>query len=485
VSYSCYSLRSRDYVCRSYILFLLLLIVATCASAAAESIHAKTLPCALTQEEAEGLNADASIDIHAVDTYSRTMYSLLKAGEFEKLDCLADAARAHKETFPGGLWKIHAVYADLVKPPLHATEDDWTSLIDLLQRWVTARPGSITARVALAESYVGYAWQARGTGTGDTVSESGWKLFADRIAKAKQILDQASSLKTQCPEWYVAMQNVALGQSWKASDSRDLLERAVKFEPGYYYYYRLYAKSIMPQWGGEEGEVAQFLQKTADRIGGDAGDILYFRVAGILVCGCQSDQKLNLSWARILKGFDAVEKLDGPSQENLNRLAQMAVSFRDAVVAQKSFTRIGDQWSVDVWKDISSYESAKQWAKQAEPLMARTRAAEDSAQANLLAKGGKGYYSAFAEKVQTLMKPCMEGLAGSDLGEFELLIKVGKEGTIDEITGSGHSPLMSCLGQKINDFRRSKEAVFPAPPQPDYWVRFDLKSESSTSALLK
>jgi hypothetical protein len=117
--------------------------------------------------------------------------------------------------------------------------------------------------------------------------------------------------------------------------------------------------------------------------------------------------------------------------------------------------------------------------------MARTRAAEDSAQANLRTKDGEGYNAAFAEKVQALMKPCMEGLAGSDLGEFELLIKIGKEGTIDEITGSGHSPLMSCLGQKINDFRRSKEAVFPAPPQPDYWVRFDLKSESSNTALLK
>jgi hypothetical protein len=461
------------------------LVVASCASARAESLHAKTLPCALTQEEADGLNVDASMDVHAVETYSKTVYSLLKAGDFEKVDCLADAARTHKETFSGGLWKIHAVYAALVKPPLHATEDDWTSLIDLLQRWVAKRPESITARIALAESYVNYASQARGTGTADTVSESGWKLFADRIAKAKNILDQASALKTKCPEWYVAMQNVALGQSWEPSARRDLLEQAVKFEPGYYYYYRLYANSILPQWGGEEGEVAGFLQKTADRIGGNAGDMLYFRVAGTLVCGCQTDQKLNLSWARILKGFDAVEKTNGPSPENLNRLAHMAFSFNDAVVAQKSFTRIGDQWSLDVWKDFSYYQTAKQWAKQAEPLMARTRAAEDSAQSNLLAKDGKSYNAAFADKVQSLMKPCMEGLADSSLGEFELLIKVGKEGTIDEVTGSGHSPLMSCLGQKINDFRRSKEAVFPAPPQPDYWVRFDLKSESSTSALLK
>jgi hypothetical protein len=56
---------------------------------------------------------------------------------------------------------------------------------------------------------------------------------------------------------------------------------------------------------------------------------------------------------------------------------------------------------------------------------------------------------------------------------------------IEDITGGGNSPLMSCLGHKINDFRVSKQAVFPPPPQPDYWVRFDLNPESSTSATLK
>src|SRR6266404_3335682 len=78
---------------------------------------------------------------------------------------------------------------------------------------------------------------------------------------------------------------------------------------------------------------------------------------------------------------------------------------------------------------------------------------------------------------------CLDDAAGSDLGTFELLIKVGKEGTIEEITGGGNSPLMSCLGHKINDFRLSKQAVFPPPPQPDYWVRLDFNQDASSAAL--
>jgi hypothetical protein len=354
----------------------------------------------------------------------------------------------------------------------------------MVEKWSSDRPKSITARIALAESYINWGADARGMGLGDTVSESGWKLLAERTAKAKQILDDASTLSTKDPEWYAAMQDVAL-LDWEPAAKRALLDQAVKFEPAYYYYYRLYANSILPQWGGEEGEVAEFLQKSADQIGGEAGDGLYFRVANSLICGCQSDQKLKLSWLRILKGFNAVEKQNGPSLENVNLLAHMAVSFNDPMVANTAFTRIGDQWSKDVWQKSSYFESSKEWAKQAESTVAKNKLAEEAAETNLHTPEGQRYAAAFAEKIRTWMQPCTEQLAGADPGTFELLVKVGKEGTLDEITGSGHSDLMPCLGRKFNDFRTSKEAVFPAPPQPDHWVRFDLNPERSISVAQK
>lgn len=485
VTYSGFSITLRNS-CRFHpIPVLLVILIVACEFTSADVSKTKTSPCALTDAEVAGLNGDASTNVHAVSDYSKTIYTLFKAAKFEQLDCLADSARSHKETFPGGLWKIHAIYSGLARPPLHPTEEDWVAHIELLQRWVSTRPESITARVALAESYTRYGEDARGTGFADTVSESGWRLFNERTAKAKQILEQASVLSTKDPEWYVAMQDVALYQSWEPNARQALLEQAIKFEPAYYYYYRLYANSILPKWGGEEGEVAEFLQKAADKIGGDAGDILYFRVAGTLICGCQTDQKLNLSWPRIMRGFDAVEKQNGAAPENWNLLAHMAISFRDPDVAGKMFTRIGDQWSDNVWQNSPDFESAKQWAKQMAPIVARKRAAEEPAESNLRTPEGQRYNTAFADQIHTWMQPCVEELKGSDLGNFELLIKVGKEGTIEEITGGGNSPLMSCLGHKINDFRLSKQAVFPPPPQPDYWVRYDFNSENSTSASLK
>lgn len=461
---------------------LLLILVAACGFASADMAKPKTLPCALTDAEAAGLSEDASTDVRAVSDYGKTIYNLFRAWKFEQLDCIADSTRSHKETFSGGMWKIHAIYRGLAKPPLHPTEEDWVAHIDLLQRWVSTRPESITARVALAEAYTGYGENARGTGFADTVSESGWRLLNERTAKAKQTLEQASALSTKDPEWYVAMQYTVQYLHWQPSAKQVLLEQAIKFEPTYYYYYRLYAHSILPNWGGEEGEIANFLEKAADQIGGDDGDILYFRVAADIVCGCQTDQQLNLSWPRIQRGFAAVEKKDGPSPENWNLMAHLAQSFNDPIVAYKLFARIGDQSSEEVWRTSSDFQSAKQWANQMEPFITKKQAAEDTAEANLHTLEGKSYHATFAAKIETWMQPCVEALAGKDPRTFELLIKVGKEGTIDEITGGGDSPLMPCLGHQLNDFRLSKQAVFPPPPQSDYWVRFDLNPERLAAA---
>lgn len=341
-----------------------LLVTASCPFAHAGDSKPRSIPCSLSDTEAAGLSGDASTDIHAVLNYKKTIASLLEAGKFDQIDCVADSVRTGKETFSGGMWKLHAVYSALEKPPQHPTAVDWVRHMQLMQRWVKTRPDSITARIGLAESYTAFGWDSRGTGESDTVSESGWKLLEAGASKGRQILEQSSDLSAKDPEWYFAMQDIALAQGWKAAERKALLDQAVRFEPAYYYYYRAYAYSLLPKWYGKKGEAEDFLRQTADNIGGDAGDALYFRVAGLLVSS-SDDRNLELSWPRILKGFAAVETQSGTAPENWNRLARIAVTFDHAIMADKMFKKIGDQWSEDIWKTSSYYESVKQWAARA------------------------------------------------------------------------------------------------------------------------
>ncbi len=460
------------------------LVIAMFSLAGADAAKVKPQACGLGAAQASRFSEDEGTDARALSDFSQAAYDLMKAGKFVQLDCVASSVRSKKERSAGGMWKIHAIYADLGKPPLHPTVEDWRAHMAMVNRWVALRPQSITARIALAESYIEWAQDARGTGFADTVSESGWKLYKQRLAKAKQILDKATALPVKDPEWYVTMQKIALG-TFGPEANRDLFARAVKFEPGYYYYYQRYAQSILPKWSGEEGETEKFAQESADQIGGDAGDAIYFRIASnLLICNCQDQPKL--SWARIQRGFAATEKLYGPSQLMWNYFAHLAVNFGDQEIAEKMFAKMEDQWDKDTWQTSENYESAKKWAGRASVLAGRRQAAEEAVAANLGSPEGREYQTKVAEKIRSLAQSCLEGQSASDISPVELLMKLGKDGAIEDITGGGSpSVITQCLGKKLYEFRTSNQAAFPPPPQPDYWVRYDFGPESIPSATLK
>lgn len=355
---SCTSFISRPTI-RLYVVAVLILVFASgCEMACADEVNAEAVTCGLTNTEFSDLNGDAASNVDAISQYRKTISAMLDARRFKQLDCLADSARSHKEKFSGGFWKLTELYDGLRRPVLHATEGDWNRHIGLLQRWSAKYPASITPRVALAYAYLNYGWDARGHGYADTVSRNGWKLLEQRVAHARGILTQASSMPRQCPEWYVVMQWVALAQGWDPGAQRALFERAVRFEPDYYVFYRMYAISILPKWGGEDGEVETFLNQAADRMGAPAGDVLYFQVAAHLLC-CETDQHLKLSWPRIQRGFHALERQSGPALRNLNLMARMAVICQDIVVADQVLSRVGDRWDEAVWPNYSYFQSVK------------------------------------------------------------------------------------------------------------------------------
>jgi hypothetical protein len=440
-------------------------------------------PCSISEEDAAGLNVDFTADVKASREYAGTIAQMLKDGKFAELDCVADRARSNKERFPGGAWKIHELYGGLYEPvqyPVkHATQDDWNSLLQRLQAWVTARPKSITARVALARAYLMYAYDARGNGFANTVSDSGWKLFENRTTQAKQILDEASTLPAKCPEWYVDMLLVAQNQGWDADRARALFDEAFKFEPGYYYDARVLASYLLPKWSGEEGATEKFTQEVADRVGGDQGDALYFEVASAdyVICGCGDNPKM--SWERIEKGFESSEKLYGVSMLNLNRIAYLSTHFgrTDPIVADKVLTRIGEQWDEETWDTQENFENVKQWAAYTKPLAEKLYAMESAADANMKTPAGPRYQASFEKAYRGLLQECVR-TDGSSIdrweGKFQVLISVGAKGTVEDNNIYSMGPVVTCLDNKMRALQLTKKKIFPPPPQAPYWVRLDL-----------
>jgi len=431
----------------------------------------------------DSLDFHESTDVNWFRNYAGALADLLRQQDFDQLDCIADSARSKKARFSSGGWKLHEIYRSLDEPQkgVHATEEDWNDHLTRLERWVSAKPESITARIALAKSYASYAWDARGKGYADTVSDSGWRLFRQRLEKAKSILDDAAKLRTKCPEWYVVMQQVALGQGWDEDSASTLFEQAVALEPRYECYYQMQANFLLPKWTGEPGDSARFAEKTADAVGGTQGDVLYFWIAAQIE---REDQEFKrLLWPRIQKGFEQLGKEYGHSITQLNLFARMAITEVDAIAADTAFKQIGENWDQETWRTEKYFNQSKQWATGMAPSEMRQRSLIQEATNNTQTPEGARYQKEIEQRFAPFMRQCAQ-TAGDDRRKFEFVIEITVDGRLqDALTNHLPAPITNCLMEKIAMSEvNTKQKPFPPPPHAGYWLKVELDASAFVAA---
>jgi hypothetical protein len=94
--------------------------------------------------------------------------ALLAATNYDKLDEFAAKLRSSKDCYADGTWKLSELYYALavsnniygMEMFSHIPDKSYEDRIAKLQDWVTAKPDSITARIALVNVEIDYAWNA-------------------------------------------------------------------------------------------------------------------------------------------------------------------------------------------------------------------------------------------------------------------------------------------------------------------------------------
>ena len=431
---------------------------------------------AVTSTEAEivpDLNPNVATDIHGIEKYQAAIRQLLQQEKFTEIDRLAAEARTTKARFAGGYWKVHTIYLALEEPGTKpsASEAEWTQHLARLEKWKEQFPNSITARISLAEAYNSYGEKARGVGYADQVTDEGWRLLAERAHKGQVILEEAEALPQKCPEWYAAMIEVARSEDWEPDQLQALFQKAVAFEPEYYYYYRMLADSLLPKWGGEEGDSARFAAAVADGIGGKKGDLIYFEIATTLVCACDNVHGLNgLSWPRIKAGYAALQELYGTSISHRNEIAMMAFRAADFDYATVAFNEIGDNWDKAVWPTRDSFYNFKYQA-----TMPRIKISLAAAKENVNTPEGQLFSHALvAEMEKRYHQPfldCVKASPGYTAQGVGMLVELTKEGAVRDVLFSSAYAPAGCIRPLL------EKAFLPNPPKPDYWVlvQMDMK----------
>jgi hypothetical protein len=430
-------------------------------------------------------DANTSVNIGAIDDYETFIRHLLVQRRYDSLDCIADAARANKTKFRGGFWKIHTIYTGLSNPVddgAHATEADWNDHIDRLNRWISANPNSVTARIALAHSYIDFAWHARGNGFVDKVTDNGWRLVGERTRQAEEILKEAYKLPVKCPEWYLAAQALVQLQGTDKEQLTELLKRATELEPTYQYFYRQYDDLLAAKWYGDAGDEEKFAAEAADRIGGTEGDILYFQIASHAICPCSDgevDLKL-LSWPRMQKGFQALTEKSGPSLINLNLLAYMAIQERDPTVADQTFSRIGENWEDDLWRTKAFFDENKQWAAEVAPTMAWQKSIQDNADVDMRTPKALEMKKKFDEKFAEKIQKCAAPHSGAELEPFAFFVALGKKGEIRQFTAIPSTKVSDCV-----ILQGTAKIFLSRPPHAPFWLKIEVDPAKLMTASLR
>jgi hypothetical protein len=292
--------------------------------------------------------------------------ALCRQKAWDQLEVLAESYRHPHARFPSGRWKLSAFYDDLEPEVKEATEPrDWPGLLETLETWRVERPRSVTALTALASAHLGYAWTARGGGYAGSVESAGWRLFQERLGKARRYLEAAEELGSRDPETYVLFLTLARAEGWDGPRRQRMLDKAIAVAPGYHEIYLEEAFDLLPRWHGQPGDVERFAEQAIDRCV-DEGEGIYARIVYYLSGFYRADEFFEthpFSWPRARSGFETLQRLYPDSGRNLNAFCFVACFAGDRETAAGLFDRIGEGWVEEVWGSEARYLRWRQWAR--------------------------------------------------------------------------------------------------------------------------
>jgi hypothetical protein len=183
---------------------------------------------------------------------------------------LFDAIRKRRRDWGENFLTLSNDYAHLATPESTGSKS-MEEHLKHLEKWRTEIPDSATARVVAAKALTQFAWEARGGGPAAVVTEQGWKLFAERIAEAHRLLDEAIALGVKDGEAYARLMQIGYAQSQPREDVDKWLAAGMKLDPTYFTMYTEMSTYLLPRWSGEEGDIEQFASEVARKLPGENG----------------------------------------------------------------------------------------------------------------------------------------------------------------------------------------------------------------------
>jgi hypothetical protein len=305
-------------------------------------------------------------------TVRSDLEALLMKGAFDELEAIASDYRRNRAREVGGGWAIESYYGDLsaisgvpnCNCATHSADNGFDDKRKQLESWLKAKPGSLTARVALAELWLNYAWLGRGTAFANQTREDQWRLFKERVAQTVDII------KTVNPDDDLEIYRIEFRLTQTYEQPRQKLDetyaRATHAFPDVPDFAADRAYYLLPRWFGEPGETGAFMRELLADPDSERGLNNYFTAARVIL-GAENRfasllQVSGVSYADLVKSFASRAATFGVSKIDMNVMMYYAVAAQDKKTVTLLAGKIGDGWSRSIWSDKKYFDGAVAWA---------------------------------------------------------------------------------------------------------------------------
>jgi len=281
---------------------------------------------------------------------------------FEDLNRLASEAISSGKIFGDGAWGIYVFHQTLIPAP-EVKEEGLVDLESRFLRWIQQTPESLTARVALVEFYIGYAWRARGGGYANTVSAEQWKVFRERLAMAEKVLLDATKVQGQDPYWYAVLASLGRAQQWPADKYELMFQDGLRNYPTNWELACTRAYGLLPRWYGEPGDWEAFAEKETQREGG-LGPEVYARIV-LSLFGYYDNvfKDTKASWERTREGLEILRKKYPDDDVTMNNAVLLARMAGDKEMARALLAQMGDNYHSGIFRSREDVILMREWAQ--------------------------------------------------------------------------------------------------------------------------
>jgi hypothetical protein len=308
-------------------------------------------------------------------TVPADLEQMLSRGEFDKLEGLASEYRSTQAPTLGGYWALYAFYKNVAgfrgdgcgcgNDTSDAAFEDKHKQLEL---WLTAKPQSLTARVALANMWISYAWTRRGGGFSGQTNDAQWGGYFEGLARADNILsgiDPAADPMVLLNEMKTAERS---GNQRARLD--ELYVHATNAFPTFIPYYTNRYLALQERWHGRPGEAKEYIQSLLRSPGGEEGKILYAAVAESALKFERAKFELletsGVSYGQLIGAYAARQRAVGLTDHDWNALMYFAAAAQDRNGIMFIAKKIGDKWEPELWGSKDNFDTWVNWS--ARPL---------------------------------------------------------------------------------------------------------------------